>query len=48
VVSARKDGRERLYTLEEKPLRQAREFLDGISAGWDRALGRLRKHLGED
>ncbi|HEY1123953.1 MAG TPA: metalloregulator ArsR/SmtB family transcription factor [Haloferula sp.] len=48
VVSARKEGRERLYTLEEIPLRQAREFLAGISAGWDRALIRLRKHVEED
>jgi len=48
VVSARKEGRERLYTLEETPLRQAREFLAGISAGWDRALVRLRKHIEED
>ena len=48
VVSARKEGRERLYTLEESPLSQAREFLAGISAGWDRALTRLRKHVGED
>ena len=48
VVSARKEGRERLYTLEEIPLRQAREFLSGISAGWDRALVRLRKHVEGD
>lgn len=45
VISAQKQGRERLYSLEERSLRQAREFLTGISAGWDRALGRLRKHV---
>lgn len=48
VVTARKQGRERLYTLEDFPLRQAREFLAGISAGWDRALSRLREQVEED
>jgi DNA-binding transcriptional ArsR family regulator len=35
-------GREVLYSLDARRLRDAREFLDGISAAWDRALERLR------
>src|SRR5690606_34913261 len=48
LVSARKRGRERLYTLEPDAVQQAREALDGISAGWDRALQRLKKLLDSD
>lgn len=48
VVTARKRGRERLYTLEAETVRQAREVLDGISAGWDRALLRLKNLVEEE
>lgn len=48
VVVGRKRGRERLYTLEAESVQQAREVLDGISAGWDRTLLRLKNLVEED
>jgi DNA-binding transcriptional ArsR family regulator len=42
LVSHERRGREVLYTLEADRLTDAREFLDGISAAWDRAIARLR------
>jgi hypothetical protein len=43
LVSHEKRGREVLYELESQRLDQARVFLEGISAGWDRAIARLRR-----
>jgi DNA-binding transcriptional ArsR family regulator len=43
LVSHEKRGREVLYALEPGRLDDARSFLDGVSAGWDRALERLRR-----
>jgi DNA-binding transcriptional ArsR family regulator len=43
LVTHEKRGREVLYTLETERLDEARAFLDGISAGWDRAIDRLRR-----
>lgn len=40
--SARR-GRESVWKLEPEPLDAARQCLDGISAQWDAALGRLKK-----
>jgi DNA-binding transcriptional ArsR family regulator len=45
VMSAEKRGRERLYSLDLARIDQARQVLDGISAGWDRALERLQRHV---
>jgi DNA-binding transcriptional ArsR family regulator len=42
LVSSEKRGREVLYALEPARFVTAREFLDGISASWDRAIERLR------
>jgi DNA-binding transcriptional ArsR family regulator len=42
LVTHEKQGREVLYVLESKRLEQAQTFLEGISAGWDRAIARLR------
>jgi DNA-binding transcriptional ArsR family regulator len=42
IVVRRRAGREVLYHLEPLGLVDARAFIDGISAGWDRALERLR------
>jgi DNA-binding transcriptional ArsR family regulator len=42
LVSPEKRGREVLYALDGGKLLEARAFLDGISAGWDRAIERLR------
>jgi DNA-binding transcriptional ArsR family regulator len=45
VLSAEKRGRERLYSLERARIEHAQHVLDGISAGWDRALERLRRQV---
>jgi DNA-binding transcriptional ArsR family regulator len=42
LVTHEKRGREVIYTLEARRLEEARVFLEGISAGWDRAIDRLR------
>lgn len=42
LVSAERRGREVFYSLEPERLDQARGYLDDVSAGWDRALDRLR------
>lgn len=43
LVTHKKHGREVLYALDARRLREAGQFLNGISAGWDRAIERLRK-----
>ena len=45
LVRRHKEGREVLYTLETRRVNEARAFLDAISARWDRAIERLRKHV---
>lgn len=47
VVSHIKRGREVLYSLEKHRFNDARAFLDEVSAGWDRAIERLR-HMVEE
>jgi DNA-binding transcriptional ArsR family regulator len=47
IVKHHKRGREVLYALEPRQLDRARTFLDAISAGWDRALERLRQLVEE-
>lgn len=42
LVSHEKRGREVLYALEARRLDEARAFLEAVSAGWDRAIDRLR------
>ena len=42
LVTHEKRGREVLYALEPARLDDARTFLDGVSASWDRAIERLR------
>ena len=48
LVTHEKQGREVLFSLAPPRLAEAREFLDGISAGWDRAIDRLRRLVEED
>lgn len=43
LVSHQKRGREVLYALEARRLDDARAFLEGVSADWDRAIDRLRR-----
>ena len=42
LVRGKRHGRERLWQLEQRRLKDARHYLDTISAQWDQALGRLR------
>lgn len=48
LVTHEKRGREVLYALEPRRLADARAFLDGVSAAWDRAIERLRRLVEED
>jgi len=41
-VEHERKGREVLYALDRRRIDEARAFLDAISAGWDRALDRLK------
>lgn len=45
LVTHVKHGREVLYTLQADRFDDGRRFLDEISAGWDRAIERLRRHV---
>jgi DNA-binding transcriptional ArsR family regulator len=47
LVTQEKRGRDVMYTLEPRGLDEARVFLEGISARWDRALDRLRQLVEE-
>src|SRR5262245_34981359 len=47
LVKHERRGREVLYALEPDRFDEARAFLDGVSASWDRAIERLR-HLVEE
>lgn len=47
LVTRRRRGREVLYALEAGRLDEARAFLEGVSAGWDRAIERLRRMVEE-
>src|SRR5688572_7400730 len=47
LVAHEKRGREVLYSLDPGGLHDARVYLDRVSAGWDRALERLRRSVEE-
>jgi len=40
-------GRERLHTLDPRPLREVEDWLAPYAALWDRRLRRLQEHLEE-
>ena len=42
VVRGVRNGREKLYQLDPRPLEEARQTLERISTRWDAALARLR------
>lgn len=48
LVTHEKRGREVLYALDGGRLLEARAFIDGVSAGWDRAIDRLRRLVEEE
>lgn len=43
IVEREPRGREVLYAIDARRVNEARAFLDAISAGWDRAIDRLRR-----
>jgi DNA-binding transcriptional ArsR family regulator len=45
LVSDIRDGRERLWQLEPRPLADARHALERIARQWDDALFRLQRHV---
>lgn len=45
LVRSARHGRESIWRLEEKRLREARGSLERISTQWNEALGRLRKFV---
>jgi DNA-binding transcriptional ArsR family regulator len=42
IVRSARAGRENLFKLDPKPLREIQEYLDSVSEQWDQALGRLK------
>lgn len=42
LVTHERRGREVLYALDARRFQEASEFLDRVSASWDRAIARLR------
>jgi DNA-binding transcriptional ArsR family regulator len=50
LVNSRKQGRERIWTVQTGPLGDASDYLGQLSTRWDRAIDRLRTFVedGED
>jgi DNA-binding transcriptional ArsR family regulator len=48
VAKASRLGREQRWSLDERQLEQAREYLDRVTRRWDNALARLRAQLEEE
>jgi DNA-binding transcriptional ArsR family regulator len=42
LVRGIRQGRESLFEFEPREIEQIRRYLDGVSAQWDEALGRLK------
>jgi len=42
LVSSKRQGRERIWRVQPKPLTDASEYLTGLSRRWDSAIDRLR------
>lgn len=45
LVSSGRSGRERIWTLQTKPLTQAGDYLIQLSRRWDAAIERLRAYV---
>src|SRR5688500_16473636 len=48
LVRDAKEGREHLFSLDLKRLEVARQYLDHVSAQWDRAAARLKAFVEDD
>jgi hypothetical protein len=47
IVRCVRAGRERLFEFDPRPVEEMREYLELVSAQWDRALERLRVFVEE-
>lgn len=47
LVSSRRRGRERIWTLQTQPLAHASDYLNQLSHRWDAAIDRLRAYVEE-
>jgi DNA-binding transcriptional ArsR family regulator len=47
LVRSARQGRERVWELDQRRLSEARRYLDLISEQWDHALARLRQFVEE-
>lgn len=45
LVASERRGRERVWTMQTKPLGEASEFLIALSRRWDHAIDRLREFV---
>jgi hypothetical protein len=45
LVSSSRRGRERIWTLQTKPLTQTSDYLTQLSRRWDAAIERLRAYV---
>jgi DNA-binding transcriptional ArsR family regulator len=45
LVSSERQGRERIWRIEPKPLTDASEYLTALSMRWDNAIDRLRAYV---
>lgn len=48
LVFSHQEGRERLYSLNPKPLKVATDWIEEISNQWDRRLLRLKEYLSDE
>lgn len=45
LVNSKRQGRERIWRVEPKPLTDASDYLTALSLRWDRAIDRLRAYV---
>jgi DNA-binding transcriptional ArsR family regulator len=45
IVRSKHAGRERLFEFDPEPMEGLREYLDAVSAQWDKALSRLKSYV---
>lgn len=48
LVSSERNGRERIWRIEPKPLSDASDFLTALSKRWDDAIDRLRAYVEDE
>ena len=48
LVSSERQGRERIWRIEPKPLTDASDYLTALSMRWDEAIDRLRAFVEEN